>query len=352
MISDKQLRTYKAAKWGRGGPSFLLASLGTGAILPWLLAGMGGALLGVYALGISILPQRLAMLAVLAFLLPIGLLIAGNVKKILLGVILFEIPLQLDAYLGHQEAIADLNAISGINISITTLCLLILYGLWLAESLAGEAAPTPNLGRLSRPMIGYVGVVCLALIFANEAWLSVYELVILIQAFFLYIYLVHAVRSRQDLIFVMTILLAGLLLQALIMIGVRIVGHDITVASISATISKGGRVAGTIGSPNTASSYLTLLLAPALSLLLMQNDVWRKLLAISSFGLGSVALILTLSRGAWIGVAFSVMLLFFLAWQRGWISLTIPLALGLCVLVLMIPLQDLILERIFGDDNG
>ena len=51
-------------------------------------------------------------------------------EKVLLGVGILEIPLQIDKYFMFHERDANLGAVGGINVSVTTLCLIALYLLW------------------------------------------------------------------------------------------------------------------------------------------------------------------------------------------------------------------------------
>ena len=52
-------------------------------------------------------------------------------RKILLAVVVLEIPIQVDKYFGHNETEALYGAISGYNISLTTICLPLLFAMWL-----------------------------------------------------------------------------------------------------------------------------------------------------------------------------------------------------------------------------
>ena len=145
----------------------------------------------------------------------------------------------------------------------------------------------------------------------------------------LFAYLTDYIKSRRDLLFVLALLLAGLLLQGLIMIGLRVTGSSVRVAGISAVVDDNSRVAGTIGSPNTAASYLELLLAPALALLLTPVGRHFKSLAAAAFVLGSVAMIFTGSRGGWGAAAVSVVLVMLMARRH---RLLAPAAFG-CVAI-------------------
>ncbi len=120
---------------------------------------------------------------------------------------------------------------------------------------------------------------------------------------------------------------------------------------ISARID-GVRVGGTVGGPNTAAAYLTLLIAPSLGILITQVGYWYKRLAVVAFGLGGVALILTFSRGGWTAVAISVILLGLFSWHRGWLPLKSPIVIVVFAAIILVFFQDSILARVIEDDGG
>jgi O-antigen ligase len=187
---------------------------------------------------------------------------------------------------------------------------------------------------------------------AYDANLAIFDIFLLLQAFLLFFYIVGTVRTRQDVLYILIVLLTGLILESLVMIGLRLIGHSVTIANITASIEGGVRVSGTIGSPNSAASYLTLLLAPAFSLFIARLNPGYKWLAVFAFGLGGVALVLTLSRGGWLAFILSIGILSVLAWYRGWLRPIIPLV-GVMVAVLAYSLfQDTLIARLFGDDDG
>ena len=115
---------------------------------------------------------------------------------------------------------------------------------------------------------------------------------------------------------------------------------------------QGSRLEGTIGSANAAAIYLSLLLAPATSVLLTRLGRWHQRLSLAAPALGAVALALTLSRGGWIAFGVSLAILCFLANRRGWMPMTIPLLLTGLLLILGVAFQDTIAARLLGDDQG
>jgi len=279
-------------------------------------------------------------------------MIVGNVRKLLLAIIILDIPFRLDIHLGYRTELTELGALGGWVISVTTVCLAVLYALWLGELLARVKPRSGPLLRTSLPPASYLVFVALSLVVARDVTLSMFEVFLLLQMFLLYVYVAGTVQTRQDVLFIVTILFIGLVLESLVMIGLRYVGHSFSIAGMFARIDPGKRVGGTVGSPINAASYLSLLLVPAISFLLTRLGRCYKWLAVLAFSLGGVALVLTLSRGGWVAFVLSIMILCFFAWRRGWLSLSIPfVALAVAVLLSLL-FGDVILSRLFGYDMG
>ncbi|MCE9553929.1 MAG: hypothetical protein K8T91_11215, partial [Planctomycetes bacterium] len=222
-------------------------------------------------------------------------------QRVLLAVILLEIPLRLDVHLDYHEAEAAYGALGGWSISVTTICLGVLYGAWLAAIAAHKLRPVRQWIGGIVPGLIYLGVVALSVIVAQRPILALFELFSLFQAFLIFFYLFRWIRNGADLRFVVTLLMVGLVLQSACMLGLYTWGHSIQFAGIDARVDDGRRVGGTVGAPNEAGSYLALLLPVALGVILAGWSRRSRLLGIACIALGTAALITTQSRGGWIG---------------------------------------------------
>jgi O-antigen ligase len=323
-------------------------------IQQWLIAGLAGTLLGIWILAAATLSSRWAPLLILAGIGPFVAMMVRDIRKLLLAVIILDIPLQLDTYLAYRAEISQLGALGGINLSATTVSLLILYTLWAIGLLTRIGFhPHPRL-RASLPLALYLACVALSTLVAPDVSLSLFQIFLLLQMFLLYVYVASWVRTRQDAIFIVAMLLASVILESTIMIGVYATGADFSIASISTSMDPGfaGRAAGTLRSPNAAAAFLSLTLAPALSLLLTKSGRWIKRLAMLAFGLGLAALILTLSRGAWLAFAIYSVIMCLLLWRRGWLTLGAPVVLAAVGLLLSPVFYDAIWTRLVADDGG
>lgn len=325
---------------------------GPALVVRWMVILLAGTLLGTYAVVATLLPLQLAALLTLALLLFFTVIIVGNARRVLLAIILLDIPLQLDINFMYREEPARLGALGGLDISVTTLALIGLYALWLSEVSLKKKPLQWGWFRMALPFTAYVGLVGLSLLVARDVTLAFFEIFLLLQVFLLFLYVVNTVETREDVLFIITVLLVGVVLESLIMIGLRFVGHSVRFAGILARIDPGPRVGGTVGSPINAAAFLMMTLVGALGVLLAQTGRLTKMLAVIALGTGGVALVFTLSRGGWIAFVLAAGTLGFAAWRRGWLSRKVIAGVVLIALLLVVGLRPIILHRLTSYDHG
>jgi O-antigen ligase len=274
-------------------------------------------------------------------------------EKVLLAIILIEIPIHWDVYLDQNREEFALGALGGLNVSVTTVCLALLYGAWLPRVAIRRIPLSANVLRAILPAIVYAAVVGVAALGAYSVKLSLFELFLLAQAFLLLLYIVRRVRTEQDVRFVVTLMLAVVVVESLIMLGLRfVVGHSLDILHWRARIDASGRVEGTLGSANTAASYFVVMLPVVLGVLLTEWPARYRMLAVLALFLGAVGLVLTMSRGGWLSAAMALTFLCVAAWRRGRLSLLVPAALLLSGLSVFLLFSQMITERLSQDDRG
>lgn len=333
---------------GLGSPA------GRGALVGWAVAVGLGSVLGAYVLIVATRAPQLLGPMLLAVLVPLALIVIGNVRRTLLAVIILDIPLQLDMHLGFRPEVASMGALGGLNLSATSASLLILYALWAMEGLARVGAPPRPRIVASLPLVLYVALVALSTLVARDRELAGFEVFLLCQMLLLFIYVASWVRKRDDVVFVMAVLVVGLALESAIMLFVYLTGVELNLLGISTTVNSvyGDRVGGTLRSPNSAAAYLSMLLVPTASLLLSPGRGWLKSMAAVACGLGVLALILTLSRGGWLAFALSAALFGFLAWRRGWVPLRFVAGAAILAMLVLALFQGVVFGRLLDDDGG
>lgn len=305
------------------------------------------------------LPAQWAPLFVVATLLPFVAVAVGNLHRLLLAVILLNIPFKLEIHLDYRPQAADLGAVGGLGISATTLALAALYALWAAELLVAPRMPARSKLQVNWPLALFVAFAALSAAAAGDRTLAIFQLFLFVQTFLLHFYVINRVRDRNEIIFIATVLLAGLALEGMVMLAMLAAPGNFSVAGISgrADLEQGSstsfyRLSGTLGSPGNAAGYLSLLLPLAFSFLLSDAGRALKRLAILALGLGGLALILTFTRGGWMAFVISLALISFLVSRRGILSPRIPLALLLVIPVAALPFQDAIGSRLLAEESA
>lgn len=259
-----------------------------------------------------------------AVLIPLAFSIAG-LRRLLLAIIILDIPLRLGTHLFWSEELGATGAVGGLEVSITTVALLGLYLLWFMGYVSRrEVEPSISLYP-ALPLALYVAFETLSLYAARDPIVGSYEVILTAQMLFLFVYLVNWVQTRRDVTFVLRMLLIGLVLEAGIMIGLKISGQDIEIPGLPGhTLLASGlegeqdltRLGGTFVSPNVAGSYFSVMLTIGIGLLLIARLRARyKVTLWVSVGLALIALLITYSRGGWLALFCSTVLLCFAAWR-------------------------------------
>lgn len=323
-------------------------------MLPILVAGGLALFAAEFILRVLSLPAQWVPLLLGGTLLTCAIIVLGNTRKLLLIAILLGVPFSININFFYRDEMADLNAIGGMYLSMSTLALIVLYGLWFLDALGKRTRDTGILSLLRSDFIlcVHLSLMILAALLASDVMLGFFQIVQLVQFFFLYIYLRHVVRDREDVKFVLTFLFLGLVAEGFIMLALRVIGEPITIMSIRARITDGGRVGGTVGGPNGASAYLTLLIAPAMGLFLSRVQTAYKFLSLTGVLVGIAGLIVTMSRGGWLGCAVSATVFAFFALRRRWLAPSAVFSLAVGAAIVILALKDPIIARLASSDEG
>jgi len=327
--------------------------------LQWFFVILLGFFLGLYILFIVRFPSKWIPYFLLAGIFPFIVLVIGHLRKILLALILLDIPLKLDIALGSSWLLNNTGAINGYNVSITSICLAALYVLWLLDYLVKQETVLQKIRHPNRFLTLYLAIAGISMFFGYYQMIASFEIFLLVQIFLLYFYVINKVRTGEDLLFILVMLLVGFIAESLIIMLMQVVGQGFSFAGFMGNIyadanTPGGisRIGGTLISANSAGSYLGMLLVPAFSIMLTKLQRPYKWLALLAFICGAFALILTGSRGAWMGTFVSFIIFVIVSFRRGWLQLrivTISVAIGI---IISLAFYAPIYQRITGDDAG
>lgn len=262
------------------------------------------------------LPTKWGLLLVLGFMGFLGLMIIGNLKKVLLAIIIIDIPIRWDIYLGGGGQNSSLGMREGWLISATTFALIGLFAIYFIQEVLIKDHKIRLFLVENIPLVLYMFFTCVSATVAIDPTGSLYQIFLLAQMFALYVFISSSVSSESDVLYIMVIVLLGLVLEGFISVLQRFLGFNINIAGI-VTVMSDGRTAGTLGSPNTAAGYFSLLLAPAFALYFAKTLRWIRYLAIIAFVLGAIGLVFTISRGGFIGFTISMIIVGLAIWFRG-----------------------------------
>ena len=285
--------------------------------------------------------------------------LAGSGRRILLAIVLLDIPLQIDRHFAYRSDAADLGALGGFSVSLTTLALAGLYAGWAIDRLVRRNRSTRVSLPLLAPIAPYVLVSALSIVTALDLGLYARGLWLLLQMFLVYVYVAGAVRTEEDVRFVLVLLLCGLVLEGGIIVGLGLAGEGFKVAGLTGRIDDYteefghmARFGGTVGSPNNAAMYLEMLLAPAVAVLATRLGRPVKVLAVLGLGLGAAALMTTQSRGGWLAALLSLAIVCLSLWRGRKLSPVVPLVLVLVLSGIGLLFRESVLNRLSSDDRG
>lgn len=313
----------------------------------------GGIFLGSLAVAYQVRHKTTTDIAIGAVVVAMICVIAGNPRQFMLAVVAFDLPLEWGKYTHWNPTLASVGEIPGFQISLTTISLGALYALWaLHRSREGRARP---LLRPALPLILYVAFNVASLFGASNKTLSFYLILMLAQTLLLFIYVVSTFRTRADVRFLITALLAGALLESLLILVMYATGFSPNFLGLKNHVDVadfGKRIGGTFGTPNGAAAYLCLMLPLALGVLMSSERGLIRGLAIMTLPTGVLSLIITQSRGGWVSFAISAGLIGIWAVRQRLIDPRTVAIAGVAAIAVIVVLWGPIGHRLLGNDNG
>jgi O-antigen ligase len=299
-------------------------------------------------------------LLILATAIPFLLMLVRDVRRTLLVVVVFDTAFQWDKNFGYNTAAANLGALGGLNVSATTIALGGLYLLWFAELATRRASFNRGTLRAALPLILYVGITAVSIFAAANKGLAADEVAMLVQTLLLFVYVGGALRTRSDIRFLAGAIVACLMIESILTLLLPYIGSQkllgiATYAQTDPSVGGGGtdsRFGGTIGGPNTAAAFFSLLIVPSIAMVSARVTRRTKRIAIVAAMVATLALILTVSRGGFLALVVSFLFLALTATKRGWISPKIPIAFAIVLVLLALPLGGRLANRLTKNDQG
>lgn len=323
-----------------------------------------GSAVGPIAVGLALgavlvytrkLPADWAGLVVLATLAPPVVLLAKDIRKLLLVTFVIDIPVALDYTIGRRYD--HLGGPGGFVVSLTTMVLVVGYGLWLIDR-SGDDKPKVHVHKdITVPALVFFFTMLVSAFQAVDVRLSVTQLFLEAQFLLMYFYLINHVESWAHVRLIVTTLTVCLLMESTLMLLQYFGSFQISGLGVSSHTTQGAiasastRVAGTIVSPNAAAAYLAVSLVIVFAGYLTDNWLVNKKLALVSFLPGVISLVLTQSRSAWGAFALAMLILIAQALRRN-VGVKAILLVFIAALVIGAGFATQIEDRLTTDDYG
>src|ERR1039458_6819670 len=272
-------------------------------------------------------------------------------KLLLLCVVLLDIPFQVSIHAARQEAIEELGAISGFEISLGSialalLCLIVVIG-------PGFTRPRAFDKTVVTPAFLLLVIYVFSVLVAKDSLVALFEVWKVAGLFCLCWYVTHTVASREDFLFVVRWLLLGLIFESVLMLGQAggwVGSFTLWGLKVRDDFLGSGRICGSLASPNEAAPYLAMIMTLALSVLRAKVRRSDKFLAAAGLSVAIIPLIATGSRGGWLAFVVGAIIVVLFGGKRH----RIRTAAALIVMLLAIgaPLANVLQDRLTRDDSG
>jgi MFS family permease len=325
-----------------------------------LLVGLAVGGLLIFSWNLSLQWQQIIAVVPAAFVL---VLLVRDLEKMVLIAIAVSIPLNLDVsliispYARNLTNLASgqrtLVALTELRLTLVSLVLVVGYALWLVGPRDADRKPFHFFARTSIPALAVIFVSILSMYQSRDLQLSFFQIAQLVELFLMYLYVANHIQTTHDLQFFVTVLMWAMLAECILMIWQWMTGSTFYIAGIEAQVmGDPPRVGGTLGNPNVAGGVISAYLVLVCAMLWLFPKPSQRLLALTCFAVGGIALISTASRASW-GSFLGTLLGFALIvlWRGQVPRKTLGLFL-LGVLMVGILFSQPIYNRLTEDDHG
>ena len=302
----------------------------------------------------------------IAFLMALGtimlMLIGRRPKRILLFLLALTGSLYFaKALIEHTRSFGLESAVSVSHTDVLALLLL----LYFLAQLAVRHAKIYFFPAIIVPAFAWLAFSSLAFFSAGDSELIIIQLINMGKLLILCWIIANSVENEVDLNWVLTGLMIGMVFQALVGIYQGTTGNPLGLDFLNETtavhkqeLNQGlvNRVQGTIGHPNSYAMYITTVIPFTWALLFSRTSRSFKFLVSITFCLGCVALILSLSRAAWISLLVIISIGLVMAVRRKRISSSAAIRIAGATSLLLLGFTlfgpKIILSRLTSSDQG
>ncbi len=326
-------------------------------ILFFLAAGVS---LGLLVILLADVPGRYAPLGVAAIAFPFVAMMIPNLRHFLLTGVVLSIPILLD--INFRHIFENQAGASTMGIALRDIFVILLLIWWIIEAFAARRGYFRFSRPITLPALIYLELCLLTLLWAPRTDLAMLEIVHMAKILLMYLVVSNQLRDVADVRVVLWALVLTVLLEGGLGLVQFISGRSLALDLLGEMQVRTGevgrleRVGGTLGHPNRLALYLELVLPSCIAAMMVAQKSTAKWVAAAAFAIGFAAMIITGSRGGWIAVMISLVVLFFLLVRNHHVSLwtvfKLMVLLGLILAAVVLMFYEQIESRITSDDHG
>ena len=334
--SSSLLKSAFIAAGALGGGFFILKEPS----LTWFAAVFAGG--GILALGLAVGTLRRVLLVALAFLLPFYI------------------------HKGLFVRTDQVGEVASLQVAVVDVVVLLLAFLWLADMAVDRRLKVYLYPAVTVPLAVWLLMSAFSIPGAPDPQAGLFQLKHIVMLVVTCLVVANQVRDERDSRGILAALILGLFCQSTVSfyqaltgrsLGLAFLGETSTVVEFALDVGQVVRTKGLFGHPNSFAVYLEMVLPLAFVGLFAARGALGKALAGLVWGLGVAAMVLTLSRGGWLGFAFGLAVVAFFLVRRRAVRFArgvVPAVVLLLVLLLVAAsgTTGLVSSRLRSGDEG
>ena len=181
---------------------------------PFAITLILGVITGILVLVVLGLSTKWMIFTFMGLVFPFIAVLSGSFQRFILGVMLFSIPLNVDVHFFYNPEAAGMH---GIVLGLSDICLFLLLSLWFFDRAMGNCkAKIQFFPQITLPFLLLMFISTLSTLNASRPLLSLFDIVQMTKVYILFLYLANKITNREQMVFAISILVAGMALQALI----------------------------------------------------------------------------------------------------------------------------------------
>ncbi|NLW40858.1 MAG: polymerase [Tissierellia bacterium] len=211
---------------------------------------------------------------------------------------------------------------------LNLLFMIFMVGVYLFKILFKKASPISN-KAIDMPIIFYVITIIISTITSIDPAGSFRDLAIHLTSIGFLFVMVNNIKTRQDFNIVLVLLVFSATLVSLYGFYQYRVGVEMEARWLDAANNPDvtTRIYSVFGNPNILAEYLIMMIPISISLFWFSKKIHKKAIFLATTLILLLAVVLTYSRGGWIGLAFGIFVFVLLIEKRLFLA-AIPLSLG------------------------